>query len=1350
MIGAVLFSVFLSISALGSNHLRLTYLGLEQGLSNNNVTSVYQDRHGFMWFGTYDGLNRYDGYSFKVFRNIISDSSSLSNDRINCVEGGFGDEIWIGTGKGASVYNHILFQFRTIRYLPYGQTNSRKMEFSINSIKPDGRGNMLLAGKGGLLLCRSASEPAVQVPLLSGDSVTKNYEAVVVECDPGGQVWVLVRHAGLCIYDYDKRGLRVVDERVKDNAICLKSDKDGHLWIGAIDGVYRFSVLDHQLIEKKLNYRVVNLSFDKEQNLWVSSDGGGAFTIDPACSTVTQRLSPEDNASLSSLAVYAVYEDKEGRKWIATLRGGITIADPNKQLFEPVLRFPDNQQYTRVNFINCFCEDSSHHVWIGTDGGGVSSWDRRTNAFTDYKQAEEGLSSIHNNVIVSLLTDHRGFVWLAEWLGGFDQYDPVKRQFRHFPCYNTVTHAEDKFAWLLYEDSQHDLWAATSTGGGLYHYNEAKGGFELFDNELKDILIMAEDREGRLWAGDYGEDLIEIDRKGGKHKRYPIGARVRTIHEDKYGNFWIGTEEGGLLLFDRQKGTYVRYTQANGLPSNSILSMLEDGDGHLWMGTYNGLSKFDPERKTFKNYSVSDGLQSNQYNYNTALRLSSGEFIFGGLKGSSIFNPAAVNNREKAQTAPALLLTELQIGNIPIESDTSLISQMKAGLIEELKIPYEKAVVTFDFVALEYSAPDKIDYAYYMDGVDRGWNRIGKRRSASFSQLREGMYTFRVRSTSADGRWNQPGMAIRLIVLPPWYRTWLAYLIYIILAAAGLYTYLWYVRKREQLSYEIKLAHLETEKERQLNEKKLQFFTNITHEFRTPLTLIFNPVREMLKNETRDLPGLKAVYRNARRLLGLVDQLLLFRKAGTENDHITVTNIDFEGLCAEVYAYFTKQALTKQIDYRYQRDQENAMVFADREKMEIVLYNIVSNAMRFTPEGGKIVFDVRQTEQEVLVTISDSGPGIDEGAGNRIFERFYQAEGNPYAKNGGFGIGLFLVKYFAGQHEGKVWYTSKQGEGTTFYLQLKKGTAHFDSTVRIIARQEAGEYDRPVPEAEPADSPAPVLLQRANVSLTDKKTLLIVDDNEEIRSYIRRLFQQEMNVLDADNGVVGLELCREFTPDIVISDVVMPGMDGVLLCKNIKTDPELSHIPVILLTAVTSPEVRLQGTEEGADDYITKPFENEFFIARVHNILKARTTLQDYYFDKITLRDTSQKVSAEDKEFLDRCISIVEENLDNENFNISVMTEKVGMSRSNLYRKVRAISGDSINAFIRSIRLRKAAVLLLSTDLHVNQVAFQVGINDVKYFRMQFKKVFGMNPSEYVKKYRAVFNSDFQTILAKN
>ncbi|MFT3827491.1 MAG: two-component regulator propeller domain-containing protein [Chitinophagaceae bacterium] len=1332
--------------------LPVKYLGIEQGLSNNAVTCIYQDYRGFMWFGTYDGLNRYDGYTFKIFRNILGDNTSINSNNIYAIEGDTRHNIWVGVQNGLSIFNPATSAFSSPRYTDiYG--SAQDIQDEVHVVKSIGNGHMLVGTRqNGLLIFESNTSKGTQIALTGAN--TGHYNVTAIEFDQQRQsAWVFVRQYGLFLYDIKNRKLTPVSNTITQ-ANCLKIDQGGNLWIGSETGLYHFNTttghFSQNLMPSRIN--VVRFCQDRQQIMWIATDGEGVWSLPPGASQPQPFVTANGTSVVNSNAIYAIYEDANERKWIGTLRGGINMVEAKPLPFKKITYGSADRNSNVDNFILSFCEDQPQRIWIGTDGAGLRYWNRSNNTYTEYKNNPADKNSLSSNFITSIIKDQYNDTWISTWSGGVNRLRRNSRSFERYTFKNPATGAEEQNAWLVYEDAQKNLWASTTNDGSLYLLNRSTNHFDLFDPAIVNLQSLAEDRSGNLWGGNY-TSLILIDRNTKKHRFYNIGYPVRSIHQDRNDNLWLGTQGAGLLLFNRS-GQYKSFTTADGLPGNTILRMLEDNKGNLWLSTYNGLCMFNPSTRICRNFSTTDGLQSNQFSFNAALTLSSGEFLFGGIKGFNIFSPDSINEQK---STPGIFLTGLKINNRSIDEDSSYPITMNQDIISQVVLPFDKAMVSLDFVALNYSGTDKIKYAYFLQGWDKDWNYISNLRTANYSRLQEGNYVFKVKATRPDGIWSNETKLLTITVLPPWYRTWWAYLTYLLCAAGIIYLYIRYTRRQERLRYEIKLAHLENEKDKELTEKKLSFFTNISHEFRTPLSLIINPLKEKLNhadNNNTD-PELTIAYRNARRLLSLVDQLLLFRKADSDEDVLKISKTDIADLSKGVYQCFLQQAKTKQIDYQLITPGKPLMVHVDNEKIEIALFNLLSNAFKYTPNNGAITVEVQENMNEVLVSVKDNGCGIDEEAQKKIFEKFGQAD-QPAVRKAGFGIGLYLVKHFTEEHRGSVTCKSTLNKGTTFTISLPKGTAHLPENYiqcdNTTTTHELLEELAIEPEQQLTVQVADITAGQGKAVeevITGKKSILLIDDSAEIREYLQHLFQKQYLLYVADNGTDGFALAAEHIPDLIISDINMKGMDGVELCQAIKQSENLGHIPVILLTGSTAQETKLRGIEGGADDYITKPFDQELLVARVESILRNRNLLQRYFFDNITLKETTIKVPAEYQEFLRKCIRVIEENLDTDDFTIKKFSKAMGMSHSGLYQKVKAISGQSLNAFIRSIRLRRAAVLMLTEGMNVNQSATQVGIGDVRYFREQFVKLFGITPSEYIKKYRSSFNNSLNTIKTK-
>lgn len=1375
----LLISLFYSFSFLNAQT-PVTYLGINQGLSNNSVRCILRDHKGFMWFGTFDGLNRYDGYNFKVFRNKLNDTASLINPFINALCEDKNGLLWVGTRKGACVYNGLTDKFTSLRRV----TNSRItiVDDVIKTIQADNTNNIFVGTENtGLLFYSNESLVGKSIPLNTEKGTITSFGVQSIKISPDHKIWVFVQNNGLCLLDYQSMSLKLVSSSIL-SASCLEFDGK-NIWLGSVQGLYQYNTITHvcnKVQPSNLNpVLITSLSLDGNNGLWIGTADKGINIWDKSADKLKKLEGGDSKYSLSSSSIYAIYEDKELRKWIGTAKGGINIIDPTKQKFQIINHDPGIKESFSGSSVSFFYEAPDSSLWIGTDDAGINIWNRKKNSFNSITQRSGDSRSLPSNAITAIKSDVNNHIWVATFTSGLIRYDQQGNQGKRYQCINPVSGLENPVVYALYEDSKKTLWASTlrqgNQYGALYYYNRTADRFDAFDTELSDLFVLHEDRQSNLWAGNLNK-LVKIDRTAKRHQYYVLGHTVRAIYEDKKGNLWIGTEGSGLLLFDRKKNTVAsRYTTDQGLCNNAVLNIIEDKAGNLWMSTLNGLSKFDPVAKTFKNYFYNDGLQSNQFNYNAALALRSGEFVFGGIKGFNLFRPEQIN---AVNVTPSLTITGIKVNNNPVTADNPFVIETNKDGIKELKLPYNEAVLSFDFAAFEYSVPEKIAYAYYLEGWDRNWNYIGNLRTANYTHLSEGTYKFHVKNTNIDGKWNDKDVVIRIVVLPPWHRSWWAIIGYLLIAGSLLYIFWLYRSRQTRLKYEIELARVSiekekiekekhraeyekektvreaeqmiNEKEKELNTKRLDFFTSITHEFRTPLTLIINPVKDLLqKNQHSNgkTGEMAIVYRNARRLLSLVDQLLFFRKTDSGIDKARPARLNFYILCHEVYLCFVQQAKLNKIEYEFVCENQQLEIYADREKMEIVLYNLLSNALKYTPDNGNIAFIINETDMEVEVIVKDSGSGIPPEAGEKLFDKFYQAKGPGVQTKPGFGIGLYLVKQLVEIHKGNVSYESILGKGTTFRVLLKKGKDHFeegqvseDSYADTGFLNELKENDELLNEESVKESIEEGQLQPV---VSSKQIMLVVDDDKEIRRYVAGIFNEQFKVYEAKSGKEGFKIAEKHLPDIIISDIKMEDGDGIDFCKKIKGHSSLSHVPVILLTGTHTPDLKLEGVEGGADDYITKPFEKELLIARVYNLQKSRINLQKYFFNEITLKKHDLKISEDDKEFLEKCIAVVEEHLEDDEFTITQLATEMGRSYSSVYKRIRIISGQSLQSFVRFVRLRKAAELFINSTDNVNQVAFSVGIYDAKFFREQFHKLFGLKPSEYIKKYRKPFQDRY-------
>ncbi|MEY2869039.1 MAG: hypothetical protein RIR01_1519, partial [Bacteroidota bacterium] len=880
LILALFFFPFISFS----QDYSVKFLDISDGLSNNSVTTIYQDVDGFMWFGTYDGLNRYDGYGFKTFRNDIDNPNSLSNNTVYCLEGDAKRRIWVGGNKGASVYDKTKTKFFPVQYKKNGSETTEVLKNVVHQIKSVSDKMVFLATQNsGLVVFGEDSFVGKTIPILNSKKIM-NYDALAIQKDKAlDAVWVYVKDIGICYYKLGSASLKLV-ATVHINVKSLEMSTDNNLWIGTDEGLFLFNTINHSISKNYFSSKciVADIHKDKKGKILIATDGRGLYMLNDKTNEVSPFRNNTSQQIIKSSAIWSIYEDNRSNIWFGTLRGGVSMLSTNPKYFKAV-KYITKDNNLAQNFILSGCEDENQNLWIGTDGAGLRYWNRKKNTYKIYTANSGSPNFITSDFITNVISDHNNEVWLSTWAGGVNKINPKTNTISYYSCYNPFTKQIEKNIWLVYEDSKNNIWASATNEGCLYFFNRAKNSFQLYDKSISNLQCLTETSDGKLWGGNY-TSIVWIDNARRKHGKINIGYPVRAVHEDRNKQLWVATQEGGLLLFNRKNNSFKRYTTADGLCSNTILKILEDEKGNLWMSTYNGLSRLNVKTKTFSNFSINDGLQSNQFSFNAALKLHSGEFMFGGINGFNLFYPDSIRN-EVLNTK--IILSDLSINNEAIETKPELISEWNIQhQIKEIRLPYDQTALSIEFVALNYSNPDKINYAYFLEGWDNQWSNMAPNRKVNYPHLSEGTYIFKVKTSNFSKELDNTITLIRIIVLPPWYRSWWAFFMYFIITVAAIYRYIKYNKNQEGLKFKVRIAELEREKEKEIAEKQSSMFMYISHEFRTPLSLIINPLKKVIKKEDAQNDAskgdLQIAYRNARRLLSLVDQLLLFRKA--END----------------------------------------------------------------------------------------------------------------------------------------------------------------------------------------------------------------------------------------------------------------------------------------------------------------------------------------------------------------------------------------------------------------------------------------------------------------------------------
>jgi signal transduction histidine kinase/ligand-binding sensor domain-containing protein/DNA-binding response OmpR family regulator len=1352
---------------------RFTRFNSAQGLSNNQVTSVLKDQRGFVWIGTMSGLNRFDGYSCKVFYNDVSDSTSLND---NYIIGLFEDQngfIWVNTRNGYNIYNphKECFIRNVISYFKTFGIN----ETSANAQLVDHDNNLWVSGSlEGIYKYNSQTKTTLIANHVNNDttSIFSNNIVSFAE-DSKGFIWTINSYGVL--EKINPENLHVVNRSygiynlLKGRTIGanLFIDKDNDIWISITSeemGVFCYSSRVVKMEHYTKNSSVFKLSSDIVTHviqdnaglIWVGTDHGGITLLNKRHKTTSYLLNdPNDSRSLSQNTISAFFKDKSNIIWIGTFKQGLNFFHENIVKFKLFKHNPDDPQTIVSNDVNCFAEDDRGNIYIGTNGGGLDYFNRTTGKFTHYRSGAGGLSK---NVIVSLLFDREKKLWIGTYFGGLNCFDgKTFRQYRHNPA-DPSSIADDRI-WSIFEDSRNYLWIAT-LGGGLDRLDRKTGKFRHYtvneQNSVKSnfVLSITEDKNGNMWFGtSIGLDRLDPSGKF-THFENIIGKtnslsnnNVNVVFVDSRNQLWAGTREG-LNLFDNQTNTFRVFRVEDGLSSNTILTLVEDKRGTLWAGTPNGIANIAINKRAggheivygIRGYDENDGLQGREFNVGAALTLRSGEIVFGGSNGFNMFNPSTFRIDIKP---PTIVFTSLSIFDHSVKVnekfDGRVILTKSLTETPQIILKYSENVFSIDFAALGQFHSEKSRYIYTLEGFNKGWFTSDSRnRRVTYTNLSPGKYTLRVKASNGDGYWNEEGSSLIIIVRPPLWRTWYAYLFYVFLLSGFLFYLRSQVLMRARLRYIAEQEHQEAQRVQELDMLKTRFFTNISHEFRTPLTLILTPLEKLIKKTANSELNsqLLLIHRNARRLLYLVNQLLDFRKMEVQGIKLNSSFGEMVQFVKDLSYSFSDLSEKKNIQFSFNANIKELHTWFDHDKLEKIVFNLLSNAYKFTPNDGKIVvdfiadaghlFDAEKKIKSVKIQVSDTGIGIQEDKKERIFENFFQNQVPGNMLNQGSGIGLSLVKEFVKLHNGTITVESVPGKGSCFTVILPVGERP------EVIFENADE--NPLVAALPEKSEQ-VVEKEAELNSKEKKPcLLIVEDNDDFRFYLKDNLKGRYHIIEASNGKQGLKQAFAQLPDLVVSDVMMPVMDGLAMCTELKKDVRTSHIPVILLTARNTQEQKLEGYNTGADDYLTKPFNFEILEARIKNLIVLRKSMNKNFNKRMNISPSEVEVVSQDEKLVRKAIELVEKSIANPDFSVEELSREMGMSRVLLYKKLLSLTGKTPIEFIRTLRLKRAAKLLEKSQLSVAEVAYQVGFNNPKYFARYFKTEFDIYPSEYKEK----------------
>lgn len=1367
----VLFFACLSAAFCQQNKFAFRHLTVSDGLSKSSVISIVQDHQGFMWFGTRDGLNRYDGHKIKVYKHDNTIPHSISNNDITKLMVDSRGDLWVGTFNGLNRYD--CSQDKFISYYKETGDASTLSDNTVWALCESNNGDIWVGTSKGLNRFNRATGTFEAFFHDDRDafSISNNRVQDIFE-DKEGFIWVATA-GGLNKMDISSKGnirfTRLLHEPGNSNSLSdddtqsVREDKEGNLWIGtSLGGLNKYNkstgkfesfLLDSLSDHSIRNNDVRSLAFDEQGRLWIGAYTG-LYLLDIKNNRFHRMFNDKDNStSLSNNSVKSVFVDRMGTLWVGTYYGGVNMLDEQNHNFQNY-KYQSGLSGLTYEVISAIVEDAEGMIYVGTEGGGINILNPRTGVYkTMIKQETE--NSLSSNNIKSLYLDDEQNLWIGTYRGGLNILDLRSGKIKNYrnEIKNQSSLANDNIYSILQENDS--LFWLGLFGGGLTLFNKNNEQFfqvaEGTDKGLtsRQVRVLFKDSQGNLWVGtQYGLSFLSAENLASFEFQFKTyfydskkgsGEGIQTIYEDSRSGIWVGTKESGLHLFDPASDKFVNYKiNSDSRPGNNVVNgILEDEKGWLWISTNQGIVKYNPEEGTIRHFGESDGLLSNEFNINSCLKNRDGFMYFGSLKGLTTFHPDRISTN---QSAPSVVFTDFKLyGQSLKPQEEEGILNKTIAYTQEITLDYDQANFSIEFSIPNFINPQKNQYAYRLKGLEDKWNYTNN-HFASYIIQNPGTYIFEVKGANNDGIWNREPTTLKIKVNPAPWRTWWAFLFYALAICIALYLLIKVIISSSRLKHALEIEQLNQQKQELLNQSKLQFFTNVSHEFRTPLTLILGPLEEIISNYKGNnalYRELQAIEKNASRLLSLVDQLMDLRKFENKHLQLKVSEGNIVEFVHEIYLSFKQYARIHNFSYEFVSEVDELLLWYDRDKMERVVFNLISNAFKYTSDGGRIKVMVRQVTGGAEIEVVDSGVGIAPEHLERIFERFYEVSHSDSIfstkYNKGTGIGLALAKGIIDMHFGEIKVESTEHKGSTFTIRLPLGSKHLDEDQVMksfkgtdeLACYEAKDY---LTDILPAPD-VPVELSK------NAPRILVVEDNDEVRNYIVQIFRGEYRIIEASNGKEGLKEALQHVPDLIISDVMMPEADGIEFCSRIKAEIRTSHIPFILLTARTSLIFKYEGLEMGADDYIQKPFKVKELKIKVKNLIQLRKKLKERFSSESLVKPAEITVSSLDEKLLEKALKIAEENISNELFEISTFSEELGVSRTMLFTKIKAWTNLTPNDFITVMRMKRAAQLLEQNKLTISQVAFKVGYKNPKYFSKCFQRHFSETPTSFARRF---------------
>lgn len=1344
---------------------KFTHLGSDNGLSQNFISCIIQDHKGFMWFGTKDGLNRYDGHNFVIHQHDPFDSTSLSDNYITSLFEDSRGYIWVGTlNGGLNIFDRKTETFYQIVY--ESKVSDNNIPEEVKSISEDKDGNIWIATRGrGIFRLSLKTDNSFDFSSKNFSNQTDNPKTLssniitTIFIDSKGILWIGTlkgldrfnkEDESFTHFKINTKNIKAPSSYFDKNVFSITETKDKNLWLGTLSGLVQFNREDGSFKLFPHHYNIFRYGWgsilqiveDYSGKLWLATPAE-LMRFNPFSKTYDYfKNDLMDNNSLSYNSISSLFIDRTEVLWVGTAGMGINVYDPKSSRFSTL--FVKNNPTSRITgfSVRTIMQEDEDVYWISTDV--LYRWNRKTGQVKSYETSSNRPDDFGNIGPWSIIKSFDGKIWAAttEGLYMYDSSTEIARQYKF--NLSDSTGLPQKEVFTVFEDMNKNIWAITENylckltdiDKGIfnsYRYSQVLP----YNRRVRPIIY--QDKSGMFWIGTRNGLLLfnEEEKTFLTFKNDPL--RSNSLSNDNINAIcpdpitpekilWIGTAGGGLNKLNVEEKTFKHFTEKDGLPNNVVYGILPDKQGNLWLSTNKGLSKFNPQKNSFRNFDVNDGLQSNEFNTGAYFLSESGEMFFGGIKGLNYFHPDKVNDN---LYKPQIALTNIKINDhyLSVKNDKTIF-QKSISELDKIELSHDKDVITFEFTSLDYSSPSKNKFAYKLENINEDWIYAGSNRQVTFTNLPPGKYVFRVKGSNNDGIWNEDGVSLEVIIKPPWWNTWWAYFIYGSIIVLGLYLLRRYELNRINLKNQLRIEKITTDSLRNLDHIKSQFFANISHEFRTPLTLILGQIESVMstKIDTKLNSKLQVANRNARRLLTLINQLLELSKIESGSMKLSSEQYNIVSFLKSLFYSFESLAETRKIKMKFESENENIPVVFDPDKMEKIFFNLISNAFKFTPSQGEIRVTIIKKDGLVEIKIKDTGKGIPEENLKFIFDRFYQVDRSNTREREGTGIGLALSKELIEMHKGKIIVSSIPGAGTEFTVTFPIGKQENEYSTKELTDALDNEFlfnDSIDSESTNTEFSNP------NNHLDHREIILIIEDNADVRSYIREQFEEEYGILEALNGEEGISIARREIPDLIITDVMMPKMDGFQFCKAIRCDEKTSHIPIIMLTAKAGLDDKIQGLETGVDDFVTKPFSAKELKVRVKNLIYQRKELRKRFSASTIIKPSEVTVQSIDQIFLDKVFNTIEKHFENEQFSIENLADEMNMSVSQLNRKLNALIDQPPGQLIRSFRLQRAADLLRQNAGSVAEICYRVGFNDQAYFSRAFKKQFGCSPTDY-------------------